>query len=46
MAQRISGSTSSGMRSRATAQVPTATSARVRGVMVAFTPTSPNTTML
>ncbi len=42
----ISGSTLSGIRSRAAAQVPTATSASISGVITAFTPTSPKTTML
>jgi len=46
MAPRISGRTFSGMRSRATAHVPTATSASTSGVITALTPTSPNTAML
>ena len=40
MAPLMTGITSSGKRSRATAQVPTAVWARVSGVMVPFTPTS------
>ena len=46
MAPLMTGSTSSGNRSRATAQVPTAMCASASGVIVAFTPTSPTTRML
>ncbi|MFH1843370.1 MAG: hypothetical protein ABIF77_09180 [bacterium] len=46
MAPLITGNTSSGMMSRTAAQVPTATWARISGVMVALTPTSPKATML